>query len=175
MDGESKSRFWRWTVLWRDIADRFRDPLDHPTFVLFFVFVVVGLGCAGTWVELFKLWRPTDVIDSLDGLNTSLVTFCFALIGTSCTQIIIEEGESKALKTLAQGILLMSVLGVVIATAGIGKSAGASWAWGGASVVALAVWWIANAKAPGFRDPDAPTGGSLKKDLPGNLSGYTTE
>lgn len=175
MDGEAKSRFWRWSVLWRDIGDRFRDPLAHPTFVLFFGFVVVGLGSAGTWVELFKLWRSTNVNEPLDGLITSLVTFFFALIGTSCTQIIIEDTESKALKTLAQGILLTSVLGVILATAGIGKGAGAAWAWGFASAASLAVWWIANARTPGLRDPDAPTGGSLKKELPGSLSGYTTE
>jgi hypothetical protein len=175
VDGEVKSRFWRWSVLWRDIADRFRDPLGHPTFVFFFVFVVIGLGSAGTWVELFKLWRSTNTSDPLDGLITSLVTFFFALIGTSCTQIIIEDAEAKALKTLAQGVLLTSVLGVILATAGIGTGVVAALAWGAASAFALAVWWIANSKSASLRDPDAATGGSLSKDLPGSLSGYTTE
>ena len=175
MDREARSRFWRWTVLWRDISDRFRDPPEHPTFIFYFLFLVLGLGAAGTWVELFKYWRSTNASEPLDGLITSLVTFFFALIGTSCTQIIIDDTESKALKTLAQGILITSMLVVILATAGIGKGVSAAWAWGFGSAIALAVWWIANAKTPGLRDPDAPTGGSLKKDLPGNLSGYTTE
>ncbi len=175
MDEKPISRWWRWVALRRDILGRFSDPLEHPTFLFFFVFFVFGLGSAGTWVELLKLKPQTDPAYSLDGLITSLVTFASALIGTSCTQISIDEGESKALKTLALGVLILYVFAVLLAAVGVGKGGAAAWVWTGASAMALAVWWIANAKAPGFRDPDAPTGGSLKKDLPGSLSGYTTE
>jgi hypothetical protein len=175
VDEKPISRWWRWAALRRDIAGRFSDPLEHPTFFFFFLFFVFGLGSAGTWVELFKLKPSSDPTYSLEGLITSLVTFASVLIGTSCTQISIDEGESKAFKTLALGVLVAYVFIVVLAAVGIGKGITAAWLWTLASALALAVWWIANANAPGYRDPDAPTGGSLKKELQGSLSGYTTE
>lgn len=175
MEDKPISRWWRWTALRRDILSRFSAPMEHPTFFFFFLFFVFGLGSAGTWVELFKLKPDTDPAYSLDGLITSLITFASALIGTSCTQISIEDNESKALKTLALGVLVIYCFAVVLAAVGVGKGTAAAWLWTGASVIALAVWWIANAKAPSLRDPEAPTGGSIDKKLPGSLAGYTTE
>jgi hypothetical protein len=149
--------------------------MEHPTFLFFFLFFVFGLGSAGTWVELFKLKLETDPNYSLDGLITSLVTFASALIGTSCTQISIDDNESKALKTLAQGIVIIYVFAVLAAAVGVGKGSTGAWLWTVASLIALLVWWIANAKAPSLRDPEAPTGGSVDKELPGSLANYTTE
>lgn len=175
MEQQPISRWWRWAALRRDILSRFSDPLEHPTFFFFFLFFVFGLGSAGTWVELYKLKPETDPAYSLEGLISALVTFASVLIGTSCTQISIGEGESKALKTLALGVLVFYVFGAVLAAVGIGKGITAAWVWTGASVIALAVWWLANAKSPEFKDPEAPTGGSINRPLAGSLTGYTTE
>jgi hypothetical protein len=148
-------------------------PLAHPTFVIYFVFIVVGLGGVGTWVEVYKLYRPLGAPpEPTDGLITSLVTFFFALTGSSCTQLIIEESESKSLRALAAGMFILALAGAFLAIARVRNVDLAVWASSLASVASLVVWWIANAKSPGLRDPDAPTGGSVKKDLPGDLTGY---
>ncbi|MFN4037511.1 hypothetical protein [Comamonas aquatica] len=175
MEMESKAWTRRWAALRRELALRAVEPIEHPTFVIFFLAIVVGVGGVGTWVELFKLSRPQGAPDPLDGLITSLITFFFALVGTSCTQLIIEESESKALRALAQFVLFLAFVGAVLATAGVGSGQAGIWPWTFASVAALVVWWLANAKSPGLRDPDAPTGGAVTKTLPGNLANYKTK
>lgn len=171
------SREWtrHWAALKHELALRAVEPFESPTFVFFFLAIVVGIGGIGTWVELFKLTRPQGTTDPLDGLITSLITFFFALVGTSCTQLIIEESESKALRALAQFVLFLAFVGAVLATAGVGSGHAGIWPWTLASIAALVVWWLANAKSPGLRDPDAPTGGAVTKTLPGNLSDYKTK
>lgn len=172
---ESKARTRRWAALGRELALRAFEPIEHPTFVIFFFAIVVGVGGVGTWVELFKLYRLQETPGPLDGLITSLVTFFFALVGTSCTQLIIEESESKALRALAQCVLFLAFVGAVLATAGIGSGQAGILPWTLASIAALAIWWLANAKSPGLRDPDAPTGGAVTKTLPGSLADYKTK
>lgn len=174
MTTESKARARRWVALGRELAERAVEPIEHPTFVFFFFAIVIGVGGIGTWVELIKFFRPQGTPDPLDGLLTSLITFCFALVGTSCTQLIIEESESKALRALAQLILLLAIFGGALAISGVGAGQTGIWPWTLASIAALVVWWLANAKSPGLRDPDAPTGGAVTKKLPGNLADYKT-
>lgn len=157
------------------MALRAVEPIEHPTFVIYFLVIVVGVGGIGTWVELFKLTRPQGISNPLDGLITSLITFFFALVGTSCTQLIIEESESKALRALTLFFLFLAFVGAVLAAAGVGSGQAGIFPWTFASIAALAIWWLANAKSPGLRDPDAPTGGAVTKTLPGNLAEYKTK
>lgn len=172
-----ESRAWsrHWAALRHELALRAIEPLEHPTFVFFFVAIVIGVGGIGTWVELIQLARPPIPPNPLDGILTSLITFCFALVGTSCTQLIIEEAENKALRALAQLVLLLAMFGGALAITGVVSGQSGLWLWTLASIVALMVWWIANAKSPALRDPDAPTGGAVTKTLPGNLADYKTK
>ncbi|WP_155625332.1 hypothetical protein [Burkholderia vietnamiensis] len=174
------SRDWtrHWAALKRELAQRAVEPFESPTFVFFFVTIVVGIGGIGIWVELFKffkLTRPHGIPDPLDGLITSLIAFFFALAGTSCTQLIIEESESKALRALGLVVLFLTGVGAVLATAGVGSGRAGIALWTLASIASLGVWWLVNAKSPGLRDPDAPTGGAVTRTLPGNISDYKTK
>ncbi|MBB0036795.1 hypothetical protein [Ralstonia pickettii] len=173
----TESRDWtrHWTALKRELILRAVEPFESPTFVLFFLAIVVGVGGIGIWVELFKLIRPQGTPDPLGGFITSLIAFFFAVVGTSCTQLIIEESESKALRALAQFVLFLAFVGAALAIAGVGSGQAGVWSWTLASIAALVVWWVANAKSPGLRDPDAPTGGAVTKKLPGDLSDYKTK
>lgn len=175
MATESKAWTRRWAALRHELALRAVEPIEHPTFVIYFLVIVVGVGGIGTWVELFKLTRPQGISNPLDGLITSLITFFFALVGTSCTQLIIEESESKALRALTLFFLFLAFVGAVLAAAGVGSGQAGIFPWTFASIAALAIWWLANAKSPGLRDPDAPTGGAVTKTLPGNLAEYKTK
>ena len=87
----------------------------------------------------------------------------------------LEEAESKALRALAQFVLFLAFVGAVLATAGVGSGQSGLLPWTLASIAALVVWWLANAKSPGLRDPDAPTGGAVTQKLPGNLANYKTK
>ncbi|WP_155628334.1 hypothetical protein [Burkholderia multivorans] len=173
----TESRDWtrHWTALKRELVLRAVEPFESPTFVFFFFAIVVGIGGVGIWIELFKLTRPQGVPDPLDGLITSLIAFFFALAGTSCTQLIIEESESKALRALAQVVLFLAFVGAALATAGVGSGQAGILPWTLASMAALVVWWLANAKSPGLRDPDVPTGGAVTRTLPGNIADYKTK
>lgn len=79
MQAVAKAWLWRWRALGRELV-RALGPIAHPTFVLFFLFIVFGLGGVGVWVELFKLSYSSGTQPEVtDGLITSLVTFFFAL------------------------------------------------------------------------------------------------
>jgi hypothetical protein len=172
MATESRARTRHWAALGHELVLRAIEPFESPTFVFFFFSVVIGVGGIGIWVEIIKFYRPQVTLDPLNGIITSLITFFFALVGTSCTQLIIEESDSKSLRALAQFVLLIAILIGAFSITGVGSSQPGLWLWILASVFALMVWWLANAKSPGLRDPDAPTGGAVTKTLPGNLSDY---
>lgn len=176
MATESKIRMRHWVTLGRELALRTKEPIEHPTFIFYFVAIVIGVGGIGTWVELFRLAGPLETPNPHDGLVTSLITFFFALVGTSCTQLIIEESENKSLRALGQFVLVLAFISAAVLTA-LGMASGQAGIrpWAIASFLALVVWWIANAKSPGLRDTDAPTGGTVTKKLPGNLSDYKIE
>ena len=148
--------------------------MEHPTYLFFFVGTVLVVGGIGTWVEIFKLTRPSVAQGPYDGLITSLITFCFALVSTSCSQIIIEESENKALRALAQTVLFVAVSGGALALVVVASGQWGLLFWSFASLGALAVWWFANAKSPGLKDPDAPTGGSVDRPMSGSTAGYIT-
>lgn len=175
MQNDTRPWSWRWKALGRELGGRALEPIGHPTFIIYFVFIVVALGGLGPWIEVFRYNHPRPISGPADGLITSLVTFFFALSGSSCTQLIIEESENKAIRALAAGIFVVALGGATFAAISVEDPKLAIWLSGFASVAALVVWWIANAKSPGLKDPDTPTGGSLETDLPGNFAGYTTE
>lgn len=171
--------------LYREIADEFKDrttkPAKHPSFVLFFIFAVLGLGALGIWLELYSYIYPEPGAypsQETDALRTALLTFFPAVAGTAAMQLMWAE-TTKHFRSFAFAIMgAFLVVALAISPARI-TNASALVVSVVASVASLWVWWIANAKQADLLDKintAAPTGGDdVNRDLPGSLEGYQHE
>lgn len=171
--------------LYREIADELRErtikPAKHPSFVLFFVFAVLGLGALGIWLELYSYIYPESGKHSsheTDALRTAMLTFFPAVAGTAAMQLMWAE-STKHFRSVAFAILgAFLVVALIISPARI-TNVSALFVGVIASVASLWVWWIANAKQADLLDkidPSAPTGGDdVDRELPGSLEGFQHE
>lgn len=165
-----------WSLFLNELSRRSKYPLSYPSFVLFFIGAVFGMGAIGIWLELYQIGllaflSPSDN-SNLSSLRTAVVTFFPALAGTSCMQIVLEEDE-KALKAFALvAMLFMGVLALAIGqnqfpillALAIGSVA---------CLIALWIWWVANADQQGLFNPDVTIGpADTSAELVGSLDGY---
>lgn len=173
-----KSRIGTWSGLFKELLKRSYEPLNHPSFVIYFIVSVVIAGGAGVWLELcsyiiadMELKSP-----SLSALKTALITFFPAVAGSACLQIIWAEDDHRALRAFATLVLfVLAILALLTGLISVIPIKCALFVGGGASLLSLWIWWIANANQEGLRDKvptDAPTGGSVGVPLAGDLTGF---
>ncbi|WP_394538806.1 hypothetical protein PRJ39_25150 [Lysobacter enzymogenes] len=168
--------------LYRQIADELGErtarPIKHPSFVVFFVCAVLGLGALGIWLELYSyIYSVPEKYPhrETDALRTALLTFFPAVAGTAAMQLMWAE-STKHFRSVAFAILgVFLVVALVIFPARI--SNGSALFFGtAASVMSLWVWWIANAKQDDLLDevdPSAPVGGdNVQVKLAGSLDDF---
>lgn len=155
---------WRY---WHDarieFASRIMSPFNHPTFIAYFLFFVIGISPLGIWLELAR---------GTNGLDVSIFTCAVALAATSMWQVLVNSEISKPVKTMLLGFvtLFFIVLGITNGTLPVYRYL----AWTG-FLLALFLWWFANADTDELRDdPDAPTGGAIDRPLAGDTANFTT-
>ena len=176
-DQSSEQRTGNYRALWLELARRTREPLGHPSFVIYFLLAVVGFAGLGLWLELYAYFTTVPA-PSFGPLRTALTTFFPALAGSTALQLIWAEHQ-RFLRSFAVLCLVILLLMAVVTAAN--SRVQDFWAVGFgilSSVAACWIWWITNADQPDFRDeidPDDAVGGgrdSLNKaQLPGSLEG----
>lgn len=171
--------------LYHEIADELKErtskPAKHPSFVLFFIFAVLGLGALGIWLELYSYLYPEPGAyprQETDALRTALLTFFPAVAGTAAMQLM-WAASTKHFRSVAFAILGSFLVAALIISPARITNASALFVGVMASVASLWVWWIANAKQAELLDKintSAPTGGDdVNRELPGSLEGYQHE
>ncbi len=179
-----------WNDLWTEVKRRCKDPAKKPTFVGYFIVIVVIVGGFGIWfpiiLELVRWLGPNSTTQS-SGSGTSvardvavsLYTFYLGLIATSIVEaalpkekrnpffmLIVVLGTTAGLFALVSALIVAqkSNITVAVVLASLGY------------LIALFLWWIGNADNPNLNDalPDATTGGDPSRQLDGNLGGFTT-
>jgi hypothetical protein len=165
----------------KEIFNRTKKPLKHPSFIIFFILAVLGFSATGIWLELYEYVyisskEPADSINRLGSLRTAVITFFPAVAGTAAMQLIWSE-QAKHFRSVA---FLTLVIFFVVAiwifpdsriTIGSALIVGSI-----ASLFSVYVWWIANANQADLLDaitPSAPVGGdNLKGPLSGSLNDF---
>lgn len=188
---QTKDSWSQYTRLFGELRERTLAPILHPTFVIYFVVVMVLISPCNVWVELYAYLLPsqslppaTTVISSaaavpspsLFALRTALLTFFPTVAAGTAMQLVWAE-DRKAMRAIA--MLMLTGLAVVTALitpdrVGDGKAI----VFGGlATVASLWLWWIANSRQADLLDkgdPDDPIGGEdVGAPLPGDLDGFT--
>lgn len=131
------SELYHWTELWNFLKKRLKSPIAHPSYIFYFILVVVGVGGIG-------VWKAAVIDQSVVDTTSNLMTFFPALAGASAFELALNKGIIKAarmLTILVGGILVVAIIvmwnypdnllslfvGLICAT------------------VSLTLWWIANA------------------------------
>jgi len=175
-ESERKPLVSGWRKLKLELKDRTIGPVveGHVTFGLYFFIGVVVFGGLGFWYECARLWNNPAAGPS--AMLTSLVTFFPALVGSTSIQMIFEEDENRRMRAFAVTYLIVFAL---LATALTFLERIPTWVSfvvsGAASLAALWIWWVANAKNPAFRDEvndETPLGGSVAQTPAGTLDGF---
>lgn len=163
-----------WVLLGKELLRRSLFPLPHISFFFYFLVAVVGLGGIGIWIELEALSRNMEKPPSLGSLRTALISFFPALAGTSCMQLIWSDESRKYLKSFSTAMMIGAAMAAIMTARSTVSDSTALWVASIACLVALWIWWIANAFQKEFLDPpDAAVGGDPGAGtLPGDLSDY---
>lgn len=160
-----------WGNLLREVWKRCYLPLGHPTFIVYFLIIIVVFGGLGVLIKLYRILsiEPTDQ-DKL-ALAQDLSTYLLAVIAASFVDLDFSESSNlRSLRMLALALLLIGgMCGVISQVATTPRIALFSATLG--TMLGLFLWWIANydntkliEKDP---DPKNPVGGS-PRDIQGN-------
>ena len=149
------------------------------TFVLSFLFAIVGFAGFGIWVELVEL-NLSETHNNYDGLYTAIATFYPALIGSASVHLLLTAtGQSdKIMTTFGLAVLLAAAVCALLLS--IFHDQYPTARFFGAILLALFsiwLWSIAEADNPIY-DPlpvDTASGGSLLRDLKGDTSDYEVD
>jgi hypothetical protein len=174
-----RTKALHYSALGQELWRRTRDPIGHPSFVIFFLLAVVGCAGLGLWIEVWAYFS-SDQSGELDSVRTALTTYFPALAGSTVLQLIWAESSGRSLRAFALLCAFMIVLMTIVSSAGSKFDDGtAIWVGIVASIGAGWIWWITNADQQDFQDkidPDAAIGGGRdrveSRQLSGSLDGF---
>ena len=176
-----------WLELADELAARLIEPRYSVSFVMYLFTGVVLLGGIAIWLEIvryaieFHNAKPNET-PSLSGVLTAMHTFYPALAWSATMQLVYGDTNDKWLKALAIGFGSVTLILAVfaMALAGVWLPLTSIVIGGFGTVIAIFLWWIANAPDPNLRDLMPRTVGLAAKGgeidpgapLPGTTSGF---
>src|ERR1700728_2019124 len=97
--------FVKYRDLGRELARRTSEPLRYPSFLIYFIVAVLGVGGLGFWYELQNYFAaPVGTHATLEAARTAIMTLLPALVCSSALQAILAE-DRKDLRAFAFLIL----------------------------------------------------------------------
>lgn len=167
-----------WLALGRELQQRTMRGLRHPSYVMFFLIAIIGLGPLGFWIEIYT-WSLASPPASTTPIRTALVAFVPAFMASTSMQLIWAENNLRSLRATSILLLVICLLGLIFCKSFPEGSVFAIYAGLFSSVIALWTWWIANAKQADFLDdwsPDVTKGPrDVTTKLAGDASKFITE
>ncbi len=171
LNAEEPSGF---VYLGKELSRRTLAPVRHFTFWFYLVFGVLLFGGAGVELELLRYHYAAEGADAASIL-TAFVTFFPALIGSASLQLVFQD-TIKPLRAFSIGVIVLSL--ILASWLTLDRTITKSTALLVAvpiCVIAVWIWWLANAEDPTFRDlldVAAPVGGNPSRELEGKLTGF---
>jgi hypothetical protein len=169
-----------WQEFWRELKERARKPLRHPTFVMYFGGIIILLGGLGLLDPVFNSVMLGNWPEIEWGrLISACYTYFIAIAATAAVDLILSLNQRKyLLMFFLLGCLCVLFLAFIAFIVGTfrGNATGAAIPSVLGYILALFLWWVGNADNPNLLEPvkpDAPTGGDVHVDPVGDLSGFT--
>lgn len=163
-----------WKSLADVLLDRLRSPVQKPTFVFYFFFIIVFLGGVGIWVPYYKWLIAPNSLSIAGELSRAVSTYYVAILAAAFADLLLSNPPRPSLQILAFGLMTLGGAGVVVThvdpdslSSGIIASLG--------TLCSFALWWITNADNTRLLDPPlsptAATGGNPHEQPSGSLDG----
>lgn len=167
-----------WEALGLELWKRTTRGLKHPSYLIFFLIAIVGIGAVGFWIEVYSWWIADPAIPTTS-IRTAIVAFVPAFMASTSMQLIWAESNLRSLRATAIFLLAICILGLIFCKSLPVGNAYAVYTGIFSSVIALWTWWIANANQATFLDgwtPDVTKGPrDVNAKLAGDASGFKTE
>lgn len=169
-----------WQEFWRELKERSRKPLKHPTFVMYFGGIIILLGGLGLLDPVFNSVMLGNWPEIEWGrLISACYTYFIAIAATAAVDLILSLNQRKYLLMFfllgCLAVVLLAFIAFILGTFRGNVTAAAFPSMLGYSL-ALYLWWVGNADNPNLLEPvkpDAPTGGDALAKPAGDLSGFT--
>lgn len=188
---KSADRWKKWRFLRIILWGRLKSPIEHPEFILYFLFVVVVIGGNGIWYSLWSESHPSTSLnqaamvgDRTPDINhrnviSALVSYALALMTAGSADLLLSKTKyiRGVIAMLGVSLLIVSVILFITALMSdttYGYGFGIS-----AVILSLITWWISNAEKPEFVEPEqndgpgnsfSPIGGAPPTDEGGGAS-----
>ena len=167
-----------WNEFYQTLKERLCVPARHPTFVLYFIGIIVVIGGFGIFEPLvsFVLGKTTKT-ELPHALICATYTYFVAIAATAAVDLTLSYRKRKYLLML----FLLScflVLFLAFLSAIINRHQYAAIPTVIGYILALVLWWIGNATNANLLDTpppeNAPTGGSSSAPPVGDLAGFNS-
>jgi hypothetical protein len=159
----------KWGALKDELTKRLIEPWFDPTFVLYFVFIIFGVGGLGVWLAIGKWWIDSNETN-MSAIPQQISTYLIAIAAGAFVDLTFLTFSKTAVDDSAEGsisaetrlslwmvalsLFLMSGVFAVISS----LSFPLQWTIGCSTVgsaAALFIWWIANYGNTALRLPSA--------------------
>src|ERR1044071_9667693 len=82
-----------WKDLGIEIYRRLKKPLGYPSFVFYFLGIIVLVGSLGVWISIYK--------QSWEAVPRDLSTYLLAILSAASADLILSEGKKQSLQMFA--------------------------------------------------------------------------
>ncbi|WP_282085281.1 hypothetical protein [Aquimarina algiphila] len=143
MEETTEDKVSKWSELKDFFLVRLSSPLEHPEYILYFLAIVIGAGGIGIWVGIAERFDIGEAHDTL--IIQSISAFSVAVIATGSIELFFVK--NKYIKTtlfiISFCFIALSIVSYLIST----KMSGSNGYYLAVPtcILALLVWWIANA------------------------------
>jgi hypothetical protein len=170
-----------WQEFSETLKERLRKPGRHPTFVMYFVGIIVFIGGFGLFEPMVRCW----VIGCLPGtelpraLVSAAFTYFVAIAATAAVDLILSYHRRKFLLMFfvlcSLAVFICAIFAAIYGTF-LNRPAAAAIPASVGYLLALLLWWVGNAENARLLDtpiqPTAPIGADTQPT--GDLAGYNT-
>ena len=159
------------------LKERLRGPCRHPTFVMYFVGIIVVVGGFGLLEPIVSCWvfgtlKPDAFPQALE---RATYTYFIAIAATAAVDLVLSYRQRKSLLMFfvlcSLTVLLCAFLAASLGNPGVAKYPSIL-----GYVLALFLWWVGNAENANLLDtPVEPTdsiGADAETNPSGNLTGF---
>jgi len=170
-----------WSEFGSELMVRLLKPWKHPTFVMYFLGIIVILGGFGIAEPMMNCWvfGKLPAADLPKAIVSAAYTYFVAIAATAAVDLILAYRQRKYLLMFFV-LALLIVLLCAIVSAGIGTVLGKPQSAAVPAVIgyvlALVLWWVGNANNSQLLDTPPPpqneTGGSTDQPLAGGTQGF---
>jgi hypothetical protein len=147
-----RSGFWRnWIEFFSELWQRLVRPVGQPALIFYFVGIMLIVGGLGVSISVFERTpAPAGM-----AVPRALAVYLFAILAAAFVDLNLEDETTRSLRMFALLVLVVGTVGGVVSFV----VTDVRWAYRsavGGTLLALFLWWVANAKNERFFEPLAP-------------------